>query len=171
MATMKISPPWALFYRKVNAMFAGDKEVHVIYDEDNYDLKLYVENEYKAAALQEMLPETVSFGNVTLTISVFPPNNTTTEGKLEGCLTDEIIEVAFDGNEAFSACRVVELFGRDLVYVLFKKEVVQYFSDNLSDYYGMTSTLYQDIARDIFTSQDNVFYCTDVQDIDKVMWP
>lgn len=44
--------------------------------------------------------------------------------------------------------------------MLFKKEVVQYFTDNLGDYNGYRSTLYENIARDIFGDIVGVFFCT-----------
>jgi len=52
----------------------------------------------------------------------------------------------------------------DLTYVLFKNKVVQYFIDNIGDYNGMKSTLYEDIARDIFEDVDGVFFCTALPD-------
>lgn len=48
-------------------------------------------------------------------------------------------------------------------YVVFEKEVVQYWNDNLADYNGLTSTLYQDLAKEIFedANLDGVYFCTD----------
>ena len=43
---------------------------------------------------------------------------------------------------------------------VFAKEVVQYWNDSLSDPYGKVSTLYQDIAKDIFEDTDGVMFCT-----------
>lgn len=52
-----------------------------------------------------------------------------------------------------------------MYYVVFKNCVVQFFNDNLNDIYGNISTLYQDIAREIFADAEweGVFYCTDVE--------
>ena len=75
----------------------------------------------------------------------------------------------FKNNPVFSFVHKVEgIYGFNAIYVVFKNKVVQYFNDNLNDIYGNTSTLYEDIARDIFENNipvnNNVFYCTDVVD-------
>ena len=35
MARLKLSPPWVERYEMLNALFGNDKEIKVIYDEDN----------------------------------------------------------------------------------------------------------------------------------------
>ena len=47
-------------------------------------------------------------------------------------------------------------------YVLFKKEVVQYDSDDISDFHGVCSTLYQDLAKEIIGEDEGIYFCTDV---------
>ena len=47
-----------------------------------------------------------------------------------------------------------------ITYVIFKKEVVQYYNDSLSDAHGMCSTLYQDIAKRILDADEGIFFCT-----------
>lgn len=53
-------------------------------------------------------------------------------------------------------------------YVVFKNCVVQFFNDNLNDPHGIVSTLYQDIAAEIFADmpfpQDGgICFCTDTE--------
>ena len=50
-----------------------------------------------------------------------------------------------------------------MTYVVFKKEVVQYFNDSLGDIHGVCSTLMQDIAKDIFEDTEGVYFCTDTE--------
>jgi hypothetical protein len=55
-----------------------------------------------------------------------------------------------------------------LTYVVFKNRVVQFFNDNLNDPHGVISTLYQDIADEIFAdmpyqAHGGIAYCTDVE--------
>lgn len=77
MARLKISAPWVLFYRKIEALFKNDPEVRVIFDdEESCDVKLYVENAGKADALMKLLPTVKDFGNVLLTVTVIPANGT-----------------------------------------------------------------------------------------------
>ena len=51
-----------------------------------------------------------------------------------------------------------------ITYVVFVNEVVQYFNDDLGDVYGQCSTLYQEIAKDVFGETEGVFFCTDVEE-------
>ena len=98
------------------------------------------------------------FGNVTVQIVVIPSNN------LLQSSPDDLFRRAFYYNDAVTSVEITkDIPGFPcLTYVIFAKEVVQYFTDNLGDYYGITSTLYQDIAKDIFVNTEGVYFCTDV---------
>lgn len=156
MARISLSSPWVEYYRKVNAMFQKDPEVTVIYDEEKRTLNIYVDNSAKAGALGVLFPVEITFGNCVLPINIIPSNKTNTNA----AVTD--IEEALDGNGAVSFIRNVELFGKMLTYVVFKPEVVQYFTDDLSDYHGFRSTLYAEIAKELFGELDGVYFCTDL---------
>ncbi len=157
MAKTGLSSPWVQFYREVEMLFSKDGEINVIYDEVNRELKLYVSNGTKAAILSEMFPETKKFGRVELKITVIPANRCSEAGK--NYLKSEL----FEGNGAVAFIRVIDgVFDNLLQYVVFKKNVVQYYTDDLGDYYGIRSTLYEQIARDVFEDCGGVFFCTDV---------
>lgn len=159
MAKLKLSPPWDIFYKEVDAFFKEDGDVKVIFDEDEFTIKLYVDDATKAAALTELLPTEKDFGNVVLKISVIPAN----EGGRPALGMPPY--TAFYGNPIVDEIKIIrDLFGYDLVYVMFVKEVVQYFTDNISDYNGFCSTLYENIARNIFEGKEGVFYCTSAED-------
>ena len=51
-----------------------------------------------------------------------------------------------------------------LTYVVFKNCVVQFFNDNLNDYHGMLSTLYETIADEVLTGPavTDVYFNTDI---------
>ena len=79
-----------------------------------------------------------------------------------------LFDTAFSGNPAYaySICPADEgYYFFSLTYVVFKNCVVQFFNDNLNDCHGLISTLYQDIAAEIFEDADlhNVYYNTDVE--------
>ena len=158
MANFKLSPPWCSYYREVEAMFGEDSEVEVVFDDKNYVIKISVDdNSKKCNAIRKLLPAEKQFGNVTLKIEV----------EASGTPEDSVslFEDAFEGNPAFS--RIVSakkgVYG-DFNYILFSKEVVQYFNDDLSDPHGICSTLYQDIAKDIFGEKFGIYFCTDVDE-------
>lgn len=156
MAMLKLSPPWIEFYHKVDTLFKEDSEVRVLYDDENKDLKLYVEDAEKADALTQLLPTEKDFGGVKLTIGVVSAN------KL-GHSTLNLFQKAFKENPAVSYIRrVTGMFGFDFSYVVFMPKVVQYYTDSLNDINGMHSTLYQEIAKDVFEDVTGVFFCTDI---------
>lgn len=157
---VKLSPPWSVFYNQIEAMFGKDPDIKIVYDEDNLIIKLYVNNEKKSTALCQLLPNTKVFGNVTLKIEVIPANE-------NGVNLKSLFQNAFEGNPVFSYIEAVEgVFTNPINYVVFKKEVVQYFNDDLGDVHGVCSTLYQEIAKDIFGDKDSVFFCTDVDNVE-----
>ena len=155
MARLNLLPPQAIYYHELNSMFKNDPQVTVIYDDEAENIKVYVADTKKAAALDKILYHIQEYGNITLTIDVIPPNNTF------GSITTATLKDAFIGNEAVAD--IIEVTGWfSGIYVVFKKEVVQYLSDTISSPYGATSTLYENIARNIFDIGAGVFFCTEV---------
>lgn len=150
---MKLSSPWVNFYRKIEALFAQDPEIKVVYEEEEKEVKLFVDNARKAEALTKLLPAEKTFGNVTLKITVIPDNNAE-------ITTIDLITEAFEGNPALSYVHHIDSVIGVFDYAVFQNKVVQFFDDNLSDINGNCSTLYQDIARDVFEGT-NVFFCTE----------
>ena len=169
----KISPPWFTFVSELKALFGEDPDIKIEHTKE-YEVKMYVADADKAVALYTLMPYSRSYGNVEIIINVIPPNG-------DRFLTSdddyaELFSAAFKNNPVLSYIQKVEgLFGFKATYIVFKNKVVQYFNDNLNDINGNTSTLYEDIARDIFedTIEPGNFFCTDVADnkLKKVNWP
>jgi len=164
MAKVKLSAPWDEYYEQVMALFGGDPEVHIIFDEEEKDLKLYVETTTKAEALQHLFPAEKEWGGVKMTITIIPPNYDKSAFKVvkNGDMSStEIINYAFVKNPHFKEVIHVDLpFWGGFVYVMFKNEVLQYYADNIGDPNGVKSVLAQDIAKEIFEAIDGVYYCT-----------
>lgn len=164
MARIDLSPPWAIHYNELKAMFGGDKIANVIYDPDNKKIKLYVRDNTQAEALELILKTELEGG---WKVEIIPGNcsySTMIETTLDSPL--DAIKKAFDytfyGSAVMCYTELVSgLFSNDLLYIVFRPEVVQYYNDSLGDIHGLCSTLYQDIAKDIFKPMDGVFYCTD----------
>ena len=155
---VSLSSPWQIYYKKLNVMFANDKQIKMFYDEATNEIKMYVDNDKKAAAIASLLPTEKQFGNVTIKISVIPANGRSfrTPDNI-----DEIIEDAFEGNYAFKYVKTYRgVYNNPLTYVVFENKVVQIYTDNMGDINGFTSTLYEEIAREIFIV-DHIYYCTD----------
>lgn len=156
---LSIYAPWIIFYRQVQALFTQDPEVNVIYNDDEKDIVLYVDNPTKAEALSKLLPASRIFGTVKVTVTVVPAN-------AEGDDRMKYLEAAFKGNDAFSHISTVQdippmHLPNPITYCVFKKEVVQYDADDLSSESGKASTLYQDLAKEVFGDIGGVYFCTD----------
>ena len=163
MAKIKLSAPWDIYYEQVKALFGDDSEIHIVFDEEKKDLKLYVDTATKAEALQNLFPIEKEWGGVMMTITVIPPNKESTFKIVRNreMTSKEIVEYAFYDNPHFVECIEVDLpFWSGFVYAMFKNEVIQYYTDDIGDPNGMTSTLAQDIAWKIFEPVDGVYYCT-----------
>lgn len=152
-----LSAPWVTYYEKLYLLFKKDPEVSVVLKQNgdgDKKIEIYVDNYYKAEAISKILPSYVSFGNVTVPIIVLPSNDENEEWI-------DIFMNAFDGNDIIDD--VVQDTGltHDMNYVVFKKEVAQYYNDNLQSVDGLSSTLYEDIAREIFKDAPaGTFFCT-----------
>ena len=154
---IKLSPPWVQKYHQLQAMFKLDSDINVILEDT--DIKLYVEDPDKAAALEETLVTEYNFGNVVTHINIIPANK---PSKYSIAFTG--IGRALYGNKAVADYVETDTVLGHYTYIIFKKEVVQYYTDDLGDAYGVRSTLYQDIAKEIFEPTACVFFCTNVND-------
>ena len=164
-ARLKISSPWVTYTNKLKALFGGDPEITI---DVNYEtsegpsVTIATDNGDKAAALMRLLPDEKVYGNVILDIYIDgnPADRAFVTAK-------ELFEVAFDKNPAFAYCvaPAEEYWFPDFCYVVFKNCVVQFFNDNLDDPHGLISTLYQDIAAEIFEEADipGAHFCTDTE--------
>ena len=150
-----LSPPWQIFYREVQSLFGRDREIKIFYDEPSQEIKLFVNNDKMADALTKLLPTEKLFGNVVISIKVISSNR-----KCRSYDDESIFDTAFRYNPVYCYSKTyADVFTNPITYVVFKREVVQYYSDNLCDINGICSTLYQNIAQDVMPV-DGVYYCT-----------
>ena len=164
---LKISPPWVTYVNKLQALFDPDPLIafNVNYQGEDGPLVVLATNDgEKAAALVKILPTEKNFGGVKLTIDVDCP----TMSNRAFVSKKELSETAFKGNPvfAYAVCPIEDGYWfYAITYVVFKNCVVQFFNDNLNDCHGLISTLYQDIAAEIFADGgvEGVYYNTDVE--------
>ena len=163
---LKLAPPWITYVNKIQALFQHDPEISIVYNYDGAEaeLKLYVDNPQKAAALAKLLTPRKEIGNITLYVTVIPANKELVYLKVSN---KELFDTAFENNPVYAFTTEVRgFFNNTITYVVFKNRVVQFFNDNLNDIHGLISTLYQDIASEIFADAglDGVFYNTDIEE-------
>jgi len=159
---LKLSPPWVTYINKLEALFDGDPQIAFNIDYDNMTVALAGNNGEKNAALQRLLPTEKQFGNITLKVIVDGPI-----ANIAFPTQKDLFDCAFKGNPAYaySVTPGDEVWFFNMTYVVFKNCVVQFFNDNLNDCHGLLSTLYQDIAAEIFEDANliNVHYNTDIE--------
>ena len=161
MAVLNLSAPWQTYYKELSKLFEKDDEVRIVYDTDEQVISIYVDNAIKAEAMAAVLPIVKEFGSVELTINVIPSNKVNILRSSKGMGFPDL----FKGNPIVSDVVVIDgIMTNPITYVIFKKEVVQYFNDDLGDAHGMCSTLYQDIAKRVFEDHEGVFFCTDTKE-------
>lgn len=152
---MKMSPPWVEYMNKLVALFGEDPDIRIAYDETTYKVTLYVNGVDKAEALGRILPPEKKHGNITQEIAVVPANKEWD--------TADLYRKAFEGNPVFDALVEIDPYntGCPFCYVMFKKQVLQFYDDNMGDPNGNVTLLAQDIAKDIFRDeQHGIFFST-----------
>ena len=180
MGNLTLSSPWIQHYRKIQALFKHDRNINIVLDQSNEErpvVTLYVTDPDKAVALDELVRKNVEFGAVSMQVVVKPANpelqlvkvhntNPYTSYRFDRSLPEapdiqKKLDAAFVYNNAYCyTASVTGIGGVVWTYAIFSKKVVQYPSDDISDYYGVTSTLYENIARDGLIDIPGVFYCT-----------
>lgn len=164
---LKISPPWITYVNMLKAVF--DEDPQIAFNENlgngTYEVTLATNNPEKAAALKQLLPAEKEFGNITLEINV---DCEKIINKVFGT-AKELFETAFYKNSVLAYVVVPEGYNWvPFTYIVFKNRVVQFFNDNLNDPHGIVSTLYQNIAKEIFADMSfpadaGICYCTDIE--------
>lgn len=151
---VKIAAPWTIYANQVEAMFKEDPDVKFKYDDETKVITLRVNGTDKADALAQLLPGEQNFGGVTLTLYVIPANE-------EETTKIDLFRRAFSGNPIVSEIMSLETLWGKLGFVVFKPKVVQYYNDNMFDLNGIKTTVYQDLAKELFDGDDKVFFCTE----------
>ena len=155
MGKVSISSPWVEFARKVEKLFEKDPEIKTEYNEKQVNLIIRVDNTDKYEALKHFLPEMKDFGGQELLITIIPANENEKDDK-------DYIKNLFKGNK--SVVEIQDISGimtPSMTFVSFVQEVVQYWNDNIGDLHGNRSTLFEQLAREVFEKTDGVFFCTD----------
>lgn len=158
MNKIKMSPPWIGYVNKVKKLFEKDPAIRVEYNEGAMNLCIYVDDSDKYEALSNLLPEEKIFGGVALAITIIPAN--TKQNKDYRYYLKKL----FRDNNAVDKIRDITVSSNPMTFIVFEKEVVQYWNDNLGDINGITSTLMEQIARDVFEDADGVFFNTNDED-------
>jgi len=170
---ISMNAPWMTVYKEISKIFECDREVKILYNTEEQEVKIYVDNSVKATALDILLKHEYVFGNVTLKVNVYPANDIEnlyepTKKVIEKMKAEDdpakLYSTAFAGNDVLrDVKKLPEMIFGGWVYVLFDIHPAQFFTDDMSRWNGYKTMLYEDIARDIFEPRSGVSLCTMVE--------
>lgn len=178
-----IQSPWVTHWEMVKAMFAKDESVRIsdlIYIPSNngnnaiYKFQILATDNDKAAAIKDVLLQSIEMGNITLKIDIGA--GTEIFHEIDSNKGNSIVELddykrVFVGNPAFyDVIDIADFYGVHHKFVVFEREVVSFFNDDLTDPWGLWNGLYEDIARNIFVDSD-IRFSTKPANIDDAQTP
>lgn len=144
------------YFNKLSVMFGKDPDVEIEIervDDITFKVMIYVNDSNrpgKADAFTKMLPSRVDFGIHRLYIDIIPNNDSRAD--------HEVLIDMFYGNPIIDSF-VTDHSGRH--YIIFKKDILQYYANDISDVNSLQSVLAEDLARELITDDiTNVYFCT-----------
>ena len=153
--------PWYTYQKKLKALFGRDPDIKISEVRNgkgaDFEFDIEVLSHAKFVALNRVLKKHVTFGSVTLAITLYDEENSETADNKA-----KLFATLFEGNPILEDVRgITDDTGSKHTYVRFAPEVIQFFDDNLADYNGNWSGLAMDIAQEVFqTGTDAVNFCT-----------
>lgn len=152
-----ISAPWVTKAKEIITLFAKDTDLDVTFKEETNTVIIESTNTYKIMALEKILKKEFTFGNVTLKVECLVKNEKESMAAL--------FKTAFAGNPHISQIQEVTTpMSPSETYVVFKKEVLQFFNDDISDFYGNWNGLAEDIIRDLVNENVRANFSTEIHE-------
>ena len=154
-----LSPPQYTLWREINASFGASPLVKVDdireIDDAHYEIDIHGATKDISSALVAVLTPSYNIGNIDVTVNVFNPDGSAAINPLadrKAVDADEIegyIKKALRGNPYFDRTINRTADNMDsMIWLQFKKKIIQFWNDNLADYYGNNVH----IAADVFQS-------------------
>lgn len=151
----KLLPPWYLLNNKLSALLNADPCVHVEHltgAAPDMEIKISVCNEDKAQALAAFLNRTHDFGNLAVTVKIYTaesvPVNAIKPNDIKE--TVEMLNRALIGNEYFVKAGTGSTHQSEAAFAIFQPKVIQYYSDDISDWYLNTNEVASKVFSDVF---------------------
>ncbi|CAM2804906.1 hypothetical protein LEAN103870_03460 [Legionella anisa] len=147
-------PPWYLLKNQLSAALNADPCVHVgdlTGDGLEMEIKITVCDEDKARALASFINRVHDFGDkLAVTVKVYSSDSIPVEAVTPITLkeTVELMNLALKGNKYFVKARLGTRQQAGAAYALFKPMIIQYYSDDISDWYLNTN----EVAAKVFAT-------------------
>lgn len=160
-----LSPPWYTFANEVLNTVGKDPNVQVDslrqVSSSKYSLMIRVKGLQRARALATIIRNTATFGNITVTVIVKTTSGTIAKPYPTSTLTAlqiaQLYRIAFRTNILFSfvTIRAFVPGSARAVFPVFAKRVVQFYNDDLSDFYGNYNNVAAFSFRDVLKKSIN----------------
>jgi len=140
--SVKLSPPWYTFFNYLKHSIGKDQCVDVLdmeeISEGDFLIPVEVRDRGKAIALATILVPCKNFGNINVRIKVLYCGRAVKPycHPHDVSVLIKIFEEALETNYYFEYVESGVLFGSTIVFPVFKREVIQFFNDDLSDLYS-----------------------------------
>ena len=138
----KLSPPWFTFYNFVKHSIGNDTCVKVLdmkeVSDFEYIIPIKVWDLDKAIALATIMELHKNFGNINVCIKIYFGGQVVKPKKAPENVEEmlEIFEDALDTNCYFQFVESVKIFAASIIFPVFKKSVIQFFNDDISDLFS-----------------------------------
>lgn len=160
-----LSPPWYTFMNEVKHTIGADNTVDVcdlITTTSPFQLPIIVhENAEKAQALANILKSGITIGNVAIVVLVYA-DGVLVQPKAPESAEDlfGITKVALADNPLCTAVEAAPMFpfGPEIVWPIFSKSIIQFFNDDLSDYYNDYNEVTAKVFEKILNLSPGGFY-------------
>ena len=166
--TVKLSPPWYILRNKIYNLLGADEELIISELEESetkkgsYVVTISSQNDAKLEALKKIMISHFEFGNISVDVDFEYIRDEDDE------VTIEDYETAFEGNPYFvQAVETGKGMFQGIKYIVFAKEILQFFDDDLTDLYSNMSIIVADAVKDVCKKYNNVNFCTDDPDAHK----
>ena len=149
--TINIEAPWWRFFKLLTNLFDKDESVGFKTNEDTkgvFEIIIISADICKLAAIKKVVGTERTFGNVKVVISYVEE---------EGALTLEEFAMAFKDTGYLVDTKIAETpTGDHLYFPIMKKDVIQFYDDNIADYYGNLNATVADATIEIMDKKNLV---------------
>ncbi|USQ13514.1 group-specific protein [Legionella lytica] len=156
-ATHRLTPPWELLQNQLSAALEADPCVHVeslTGQGLDMEINVMVCDDKKALALAAFLNKRHEFGDyLAVTVNVYAPNLLPVNALLPDDLEAKakLLSRALVGNKYFIKTGMgTGPMAQLVAYAIFQPVVIQYYSDDISDWYSNTNDVAAKVFSDVF---------------------
>ena len=151
-----LSAPWVTYQGMVATLFKDDPDITVSYlDNDEKSFTVSTSNADKFMLLNKYLKPSADFGGVTVKVNL---EYTGTDPIKRGIADD--MKKLFAGNSILEDVMEADTPFGDMTYLLFKRDAVGFYNDNLTNPWGNSNYLACDVAKAVLNPMTGVNFTT-----------